>query len=248
VTLDRGLSPPVWRHIRVLPAGTTSTASAYRHLTPLLLSHTVHANRTALTSREVAMAWQVREAQRRFSELVRRALDEGPQVVPRHGEAAVVVSAREYRRLAGTAPDLAPCLRAAPDLEALALRRGGDRARPPELCGHGELPAGHERRPEARRPGADPHVRAWPASVPGGARSLSGLALGELRQGGGRRRRRDPAHAAVDDTRLAALRRGDADHFVPVTADIAEEWGRPNAPDPCRRSMTRWLRWRGCGG
>lgn len=30
------------------------------------------------------MSWQLQEAKQRFSELVRRALDEGPQVVTRH--------------------------------------------------------------------------------------------------------------------------------------------------------------------
>ena len=45
------------------------------------------------------MSWQVQEAKQRFSELVRRTLEEGPQVVTRHGEeVVVVVAADEYRR------------------------------------------------------------------------------------------------------------------------------------------------------
>ncbi len=32
------------------------------------------------------MSWQLQEAKQKFSELVRRALDEGPQIVTRHGE------------------------------------------------------------------------------------------------------------------------------------------------------------------
>ena len=48
------------------------------------------------------MAWQLQEAKQRFSELVRRAEREGPQVVTRHGEeVVVVVPAEEYRRLSG---------------------------------------------------------------------------------------------------------------------------------------------------
>ncbi len=39
------------------------------------------------------MNWQVQEAKQRFSELVRRTLEEGPQVVTRHGEEVVVVVA-----------------------------------------------------------------------------------------------------------------------------------------------------------
>jgi len=52
------------------------------------------------------MAWQVQQGKQRFSELVRRALTEGPQVVTRHGDDVVVVlSAKEYQRLAGTSTD-----------------------------------------------------------------------------------------------------------------------------------------------
>jgi len=48
------------------------------------------------------MKWQVQEAKQRFSELVQRALDEGPQTVTRHGdEVVVVLSKREYLRLTG---------------------------------------------------------------------------------------------------------------------------------------------------
>lgn len=46
------------------------------------------------------MAWQLQEAKQRFSELVRRAEKEGPQVVTRHGEeVVVVVPAEEWRRM-----------------------------------------------------------------------------------------------------------------------------------------------------
>ncbi len=48
------------------------------------------------------MAWQLQEAKQKFSELVRRAEREGPQVVTRHGEeVVVVVPVEEYRRLSG---------------------------------------------------------------------------------------------------------------------------------------------------
>jgi len=46
------------------------------------------------------MPWQLQEAKQKFSELVRRTLEEGPQVVTRHGEEVVVmVPADEYRRM-----------------------------------------------------------------------------------------------------------------------------------------------------
>ena len=78
--------------------------------------------------------WQVQEAKQKFSALVQRALDEGPQIVTRRGEEVVVVlSAREYRRLTGGATDFKAFLLAAPDLDRLELRRVGDPARTVEL-------------------------------------------------------------------------------------------------------------------
>lgn len=45
------------------------------------------------------MSWQIQEAKQRFSELVRRTLDEGPQTVTRNGEEVVVViPARDFHR------------------------------------------------------------------------------------------------------------------------------------------------------
>jgi prevent-host-death family protein len=70
------------------------------------------------------MSWQLQEAKQKFSELVRRTLDEGPQVVTRHGEeVVVVVPAEEYRRLSGQKPDFKEFLMSAPDLSLLDLER-----------------------------------------------------------------------------------------------------------------------------
>lgn len=80
------------------------------------------------------MPWQLQEAKQKFSKLVQRALDEGPQVVTRHGEEVVVVlSAKEFRRLTGAVPDFKEFLLAAPDLEQLEIRRPDERARFVEL-------------------------------------------------------------------------------------------------------------------
>ncbi len=44
--------------------------------------------------------WQLQEAQNRFSSLVNQAREIGPQIVTKHGQAAVVVlSAEEYNKL-----------------------------------------------------------------------------------------------------------------------------------------------------
>ncbi len=84
---------------------------------------------------------------------------------------------------------------------------------------------------EMRKPAGDANVRAWLASVRGTDLYLSVLVVGEIRQGIERLRRRDPAQAAVYEAWLAALRRDYADRILPVTADIAEAWGRLNVPD-----------------
>jgi predicted nucleic acid-binding protein len=85
---------------------------------------------------------------------------------------------------------------------------------------------------ELRKPQADPHVRAWFAAAPGERLYLSVLTVGEIRRGIERLRRRDPAQAAVFEAWLASLQRQYADRLLPVTAEIAEEWGRLNVPDP----------------
>ena len=80
------------------------------------------------------MRWQLQDAKQRFSELVRHARREGPQVVTRHGEeVAVVVSIEEYRRLTSDKPLFKQFLLAAPDLGALELERSSERARIVEL-------------------------------------------------------------------------------------------------------------------
>jgi prevent-host-death family protein len=61
------------------------------------------------------MKWQLQEAKQRFSEVVRQAHDDGPQIVTRHGRDVVVILAVEdYDRLSGKKPGLMEFLRAAP--------------------------------------------------------------------------------------------------------------------------------------
>jgi hypothetical protein len=61
---------------------------------------------------------------------------------------------------------------------------------------------------------------------------LSVLVVGEIRQGVERLRRRDPKQAKVFDRWLGDLRRDYGERILPVTAAVAEEWGRLNVPDP----------------
>jgi toxin FitB len=85
---------------------------------------------------------------------------------------------------------------------------------------------------EVRRKRPDPNVQAWLAAVPEAELYVSVLVVGEIRQGIERLRRRDRSQALVFETWLSALVRGYADRIIPVTAEVAEEWGRMNVPDP----------------
>lgn len=80
------------------------------------------------------MNWQLQEAKQRFSELVRRTLEEGPQVVTRHGEEVVVmVPAQDFRRSQQAGPDFAEYLRSGPDFDLLELDRSTQLPRDVEL-------------------------------------------------------------------------------------------------------------------
>jgi prevent-host-death family protein len=78
------------------------------------------------------MSWQLQEAKQRFSELIRNAAIEGPQVVTRHGEEiAVVIDIAEYRRLKGEVVDFKEFLRSGPEPDELESAR--DRELPREI-------------------------------------------------------------------------------------------------------------------
>lgn len=78
------------------------------------------------------MRWQVQDAKQRFSELIRTAHTEGPQVVTRHGEEiAVVVDIVDYRRLKGETTDFKDYLRSGPGFDDVDLTRSPER--PPSI-------------------------------------------------------------------------------------------------------------------
>jgi toxin FitB len=85
---------------------------------------------------------------------------------------------------------------------------------------------------EARGPRGDANVKAWLASVPADDLYLSVLVVGEIRGGIEWLRRRDPVQADAYEGWLATLRRDYADRLLPVTAEVADEWGRVNVSDP----------------
>jgi antitoxin Phd len=59
--------------------------------------------------------WQLQEAKNRFSEVVNKALEEGPQIVTRHGEEIVIIlSKAEYNRLVKSQTSLLEFFRQSP--------------------------------------------------------------------------------------------------------------------------------------
>ena len=79
---------------------------------------------------------------------------------------------------------------------------------------------------------ADAGMVRWLSSVAAEDLYLSVLVIGEIRQGIERLRRRDPIQAGHLEVWLSGLRRHYADRILPIDLEIAEEWGRMNAPDP----------------
>ena len=74
--------------------------------------------------------WQLQDAKSHFSEVVERSLTEGPQLVTRRGqEAVVIMAAREYKRLTGNTPSLMSALLNAPRGEPLVADRMADPVR-----------------------------------------------------------------------------------------------------------------------
>ncbi len=67
--------------------------------------------------------WQLADAKNRLSEVVRRALTEGPQRITRRQDAVIVLSEAEYQRLAGTKPSVIDYILAGPSLEDVPLER-----------------------------------------------------------------------------------------------------------------------------
>jgi len=86
-------------------------------------------------SRDSPATWAVAEAKARFSELIGRALADGPQIITRKGkEAVVVVSAEEWRRKSRRAGNLAEFFAASPLRgSALKTKRTKDGPRAIEL-------------------------------------------------------------------------------------------------------------------
>lgn len=69
------------------------------------------------------MDWQVAEAKNKFSELMQRALTEGPQRVRGRKHAVILLAEGDYERLTGTRPDFKAYLMNGPSFDDLDLTR-----------------------------------------------------------------------------------------------------------------------------
>ena len=77
--------------------------------------------------------WQLQEAKNRFSEVINKALGEGPQIVTRHGEEVVVVLSKEaYSKLKLSQESLVDFFRQSP-LVGVELDLARDRSLPRDI-------------------------------------------------------------------------------------------------------------------
>ena len=86
---------------------------------------------------------------------------------------------------------------------------------------------------ELRKKSPNPNVLAWHQRHIGAKVFISTLVVGEVRQGIDRLRVRDPTQADVLDHWLTGLLSAYQDRILPITVDVAQEWGRLSAaPQP----------------
>jgi predicted nucleic acid-binding protein len=85
---------------------------------------------------------------------------------------------------------------------------------------------------EIRKRRPHPGVREWYEAVTGPELFLSVLVVGEIQQGVTRLGRRDPRQAAAYGRWMTQLQRSFGDRILPITQEVALEWGRLNASDP----------------
>jgi predicted nucleic acid-binding protein len=83
---------------------------------------------------------------------------------------------------------------------------------------------------ELRKAVPNQQVAAWHAHHSTGEAYLSTLVIGEIRQGIERLRPRDHKQSLALESWLAGLLLAYRDRILPVTAEVAQQWGRLNVP------------------
>ncbi len=69
------------------------------------------------------MNWQLADAKNRLSEVVNRALNEGPQRITRRGDAVVLISEEQYLKAIGEKQSFTEYLVSGPTMDGLDLER-----------------------------------------------------------------------------------------------------------------------------
>jgi predicted nucleic acid-binding protein len=85
---------------------------------------------------------------------------------------------------------------------------------------------------ELRKRHPDAPVLGWYETVTSAGIFISALTIGEIRLGIERLRRNDSTQADLLEQWLRGLHATYRDHIISVDADVADEWGRLNVPDP----------------
>lgn len=85
---------------------------------------------------------------------------------------------------------------------------------------------------ELRRPRCDAGVLAWMGHIQPDEAYLSVLTLGEIRRGIELQRPKDPKAAGALERWLLGLESHYADRILPITAAIADRWGRLSLSQP----------------
>jgi len=79
------------------------------------------------------MTWKLAEAKNRLSEVVNRALSEGPQTITRRGDEFILISKDEFERRVGIRRPFTDFLVEGPSLEGVDLERSSEGMRPVSL-------------------------------------------------------------------------------------------------------------------
>ena len=200
------------------------------------------------------MDWKFSEAKNKLSEIVSRALSEGPQRVLRRNDAVVVLSELEYEELLGRRAGFKELLLSGPGLEGVDLSRDRSPGREVSTCertaagrpcgpgalgtrgcapsdsrpgGGDESLAGHVRRVGAPAPLRRSRSRAAVEAIRRRDLYVSVITIGELAKGIARLaagRRKD-----VLARWLHTLEQASTDRILPVDTETAHLWGELSA-------------------
>lgn len=69
------------------------------------------------------MIWQLAEAKNKFSEVLDRASEEGPQIVTRRKKRYIIIEEEEYQRATGKQMGFLDYLRSGPNFDGVEIER-----------------------------------------------------------------------------------------------------------------------------